>query len=83
MFKIVFHKSSAKKFEKFSLQLKEKISKAIEALKQNPYIGKKLHGQLAGSFRLRIGDFRIVYDILNDEKIVVIHAIGSRGDVYK
>lgn len=44
---------------------------------------KKLSGELAGFRRFRVGDFRIVYDIMGNDKIIVVHAIGSRGDIYK
>ena len=83
MFKIVFHKSASKKFAKLTSSDQVRISKAIEGLAANPYFGKKLHGDLEGSRRVRISDFRIIYDILEDEKVILIHAIGSRGDIYK
>ena len=83
MFKIVLHKNAAKKLAKFPGDLRSKILKAIDSLSIDPYAGKKLHGELEGSCRIRIGDFRIIYDIHQNDNIVVVHAIGSRGDVYK
>ncbi|WP_419096250.1 type II toxin-antitoxin system RelE family toxin [Sutcliffiella tianshenii] len=35
------------------------------------------------AFRLRIGDFRIVYEVVNNLLIIYIIAVGSRGDIYK
>lgn len=83
MFKVIIRNSAGKKIAKFPPSIKERIVKTIELLRFNPYLGKKLHGELAGSFRLRVGDFRIVYDILREENLVILHAIGSRGDIYK
>ena len=77
MFRIIFHKSADKKLSKLSQSDRVRISKVIESLAINPYFGKKLHGELEGSRRIRVGDFRIIYDILESEKIVLIHAIGS------
>ena len=34
-------------------------------------------------FRLRIGDYRAVFRIVDDELIIYIFDIGSRGDIYK
>lgn len=83
MFKIVLHKNASKKLAKLPGDLRSKIFKAIDSLSIDPYAGKKLHGQLEGSYRIRIGDFRIIYDIHRPEGLIIIHTIGSRGDVYK
>ena len=45
---------------------------------------KPLHGRFAGYSRIAIGSYRIIYQIINGEIIVVSVAYaGSRGDVYK
>ncbi|MBI5400444.1 type II toxin-antitoxin system RelE/ParE family toxin [Candidatus Saganbacteria bacterium] len=83
MYQLVIHKSAAKKFKKLPKYLQDQISQAFDSLILKPFFGKKLHGELKGSFRLRIGDFRVIYDIYQNEKKIVVHAIGSRGDIYK
>jgi len=40
-----------------------------------------LSGKLVGSFKLRVGDWRVIYTIQTDE--LVIQAIGHRSEVYK
>jgi mRNA interferase RelE/StbE len=42
-----------------------------------------LTGDLAGLYKLRIGDYRVIYEVLWDEKIIVIHAIGHRREIYR
>ncbi len=42
-----------------------------------------LTGNLAGLYRLRVGDYRILYGILHNERIIVIHLIGHRREVYR
>ncbi|EEM68431.1 Plasmid stabilization system [Bacillus thuringiensis serovar andalousiensis BGSC 4AW1] len=34
-------------------------------------------------YRLRVGTFRILFEINHDEKVIYIQAIGNRGDIYK
>jgi mRNA interferase RelE/StbE len=46
----------------------------------NPYA---LTGDLAGFYKLRVGDYRVLYEILQDEQTVVIHKIGHRREVYR
>lgn len=43
---------------------------------------KKMKGQWQGFYRLRIGDIRIIFTV-EQMTIVIIYAIGPRGDIYK
>lgn len=42
-----------------------------------------LTADLSGLYKLRVGDYRVLYEILHDEQTIVIHAIGHRRDVYR
>jgi len=42
-----------------------------------------LTGSLAGLYRLRVGDYRILYEILHDEQAIVIYALGHRSEIYR
>jgi mRNA interferase RelE/StbE len=42
-----------------------------------------LAGDLAGLYKLRAGDYRILYEILHRERTIVIHKIGHRREIYK
>jgi len=42
-----------------------------------------LTGDLAGFYKLRIGDHRVVYEILHSEQTIVIHPIGHRREIYR
>jgi mRNA interferase RelE/StbE len=42
-----------------------------------------LTGALSGLYKLRVGDYRILYEVLYDEQIIVIHVIGHRREVYR
>lgn len=42
-----------------------------------------LHRELAGLYKRRVGDYRIVYQVLMDDRLLVIHRIGHRRDVYE
>lgn len=44
---------------------------------------KALKGDLAGLYKLREGDYRIIYEILRKEKVILIHSIGHRREVYQ
>lgn len=44
---------------------------------------KALKGDLSDLYKLREGDYRIIYEIVRKEKVVIIHSIGHRRDVYQ
>ena len=76
--KVVFTKQAQKDAKKLSLSgLKSNAENMIELLKQNPYQTpppyEKLTGDLSGAFSRRLNiQHRLVYQILNDEKIVKV-----------
>jgi mRNA-degrading endonuclease RelE of RelBE toxin-antitoxin system len=46
-------------------------------------LGKALVGELEGLSSARRGDYRIIYEIFEDEKIVLIHRVQHRREVYR
>jgi mRNA interferase RelE/StbE len=44
---------------------------------------KALTGEYAGLFKLRVGDYRVLYEILRGEQVIVIHLIGHRREIYR
>ena len=41
-----------------------------------------LTGDLAGLYKLRVGDYRVIYELLQDEGTIVIHTVGHRREIY-
>ena len=56
----------------------EWLAANIEALRLKP-----LHGTLDGFFKLRIGDYRVVYSLDWEARLITVHLTGSREDIYK
>ena len=44
---------------------------------------KSLVGSDSAQFRLRVGDYRVLYDVYHEEKVVYIMRIGHRKDIYR
>lgn len=42
-----------------------------------------LTGNFAGLYKLRIGDYRVIYEILHDEHVILVHIVGHRREVYR
>ena len=66
-------------------QIGQRIVKRIRWLAENldDVQPVALKGDLAGFYRLRVGDYRVVYEILHGDRVIVIHLIGHRREVYR
>jgi mRNA interferase RelE/StbE len=42
-----------------------------------------LRGRLAGLFKLRVGEWRVIYDVSNTEKAITVHKVGHRREIYQ
>lgn len=42
-----------------------------------------LSGELSDMYKFRVGDYRVLYQVIENEKLIVIHAIGHRRDIYR
>jgi len=42
-----------------------------------------LRFELAGLYKLRVGDWRVVYRLLEDERVVLVVRLGHRSEVYE
>jgi mRNA interferase RelE/StbE len=72
-----------KEFLKLHVELRDRIQKRILSLEENPrpFGSKKLRD--TGYYRLRIRDFRVVYAVFDNEKIIKVLSIANRKDVYR
>ncbi|OGY18713.1 MAG: hypothetical protein A2900_02310 [Candidatus Chisholmbacteria bacterium RIFCSPLOWO2_01_FULL_50_28] len=84
-YKIYLTTRAEKDFKKLSPQVKERIK--TETLRSEtsryPQQFKSLVGNDISQYRLRIGDYRVLYDVYGDDKVVLILRIGHRKDIYR
>lgn len=60
-----------------------RLVEAIDSLRDAPLRGSVLKGDLRGLRRLRVGDYRIVYEVSSEALIVLVVRIGHRREVYR
>ena len=84
MYKLEFKKSAVKEAKKLSTPVWNRIREQILDLQNSPTSqnSKPLRGY-KGYFRIRIGDYRVVYFVNKDKSMVTIFKIGHRKDVYR
>lgn len=79
-YKIKFEKAAHKFLAKQDKQQRIRLYKAISKLPEGSDI-KKLKGY--NLYRLRVGDYRIIYAVDNEIRLINIENIDSRGQIYK
>ena len=81
---LTFARSARKELEIIPASFSERILDRIESLQTNPRPGGvvKLHGG-KNLWRIRVGDYRVVYSINDADKIVDISIVRHRRDVYR
>ena len=85
--RVIYSRVAVKAINSFDKSIKQRIKTGIEGLLEVPPKGdiKQMQGINPPVFRLRIGKYRVLYEYtnLNDEEVLMIKDIGSRGDIYK
>jgi len=83
-YRIEFKPSAIKDLRALPSVVQARILKSIEALKQNPL--PKGAVKLTGSqnlYRIRVGEYRVIYAVEHSMKLILIHYIRHRREVYR
>lgn len=76
-------RSAAKELARIPQQDRLRIVHAIDSLGENPHQGSPLKGETRGLRRVRVGDYRIVYEVLDDALVVLVVRVAHRREVYR
>ena len=83
---VTWTKAAENYYKRMERAYQVRFQKAVQELEIDPIASKnvkRLHGELEGLYRFRVGRFRMVFRIIEEAREVRILAIASRGDVYK
>lgn len=82
-YSIVFAPKAKKQIDKLPQKIKIRIANALDELSRDPYLGKMLKAELKGLYSYRVGDYRIIYDILRYKLIIEVIKVMHRRDAYR
>lgn len=83
-YKIAYKTSAEKSFSKLPRDVQKRIFSAIEGLAENPRPpGVKKLQSVLDLYRIRVGDYRVVYTIEDGELKILVVTISHRRDVYQ
>ena len=85
MYKVFYLDSAEKDLAALDKPIRKRIIDKIEKiLAQDPEgLGKPLTGSFKGMWRYRIGDFRVIYRISEEEILILVAKVGDRKNIYE
>ena len=84
-YRILISSRAQRDFKKLSADVRAKVTASILSLETTPRPPqfKSLIGRRIAQFRLRIGDYRVLYDVYEEDKVVFVLRIGHRREIYR
>lgn len=84
MYQLLVPDAVKKQLRKLDPRYKRAVSGALDRLCEIPTtLGEPLKGEFKGLFRLRVANYRIVYQINHQRRVVLLITIEHRKDVYR
>ena len=83
-YEVALAPSAARQLRKFDAQVRRRIQAALELLatEPRPPAATRLVGG-SGEWRVRTGDYRIVYEIEDDRLLILVLRVGHRREIYQ
>jgi mRNA interferase RelE/StbE len=75
--------TAQKAIKKLPLSLQQRIIEKLKALEHHPRQGAKKLQSFENRYRIRVGDFRIIYEIYDNRLLVIVLEVGHRSHIYR
>ncbi len=84
MYRVFLERAAERDLKQLSARLHNRVIAAIQALARNPRPAgcRKLTGS-DNDWRIRVGDYRVIYEISDAVRIVHVNRVGHRREVYR
>jgi mRNA interferase RelE/StbE len=83
-YRVVFRRSAARELASLPQPIRGRVTRAVDALATNPRPpGAKLLREPGGRWRLRVGDYRVLYRVDDDRVVVVVVRVRHRSIAYR
>ena len=84
MYRVLLERAAEKDLKQLSTKLHDRVIEAVRALSENPRPAgcRKLAGA-DDDWRIRVGDYRVIYEIADAIRVVRINRVRHRREVYR
>jgi mRNA interferase RelE/StbE len=85
VYKIVFTKQAYKSLRRIPKNVVDRIRKKLDQIAKDPLANHSNVTKLRNrpGYRMRIGDWRVIYEIREEELLINVLKVGSRGEIYR
>ncbi len=83
LYSLKIKQSAFKEIQRLDKPDRKRLVEAIDNLTDNPHVGKLLKGEFSGLRRIRVGSFRVIYEINEGEVLILILRVAHRKTVYR
>lgn len=82
-YRLEYEPGVARSLKRLPRNIQERILRRLEALKENPRPPGSIKLSGENAYRIRVGDYRIIYAIYDDRLVVLVIDVGQRREVYR
>ena len=82
MYKLVLEKKAIHDLNKLETKVKDRIWNKLQECKENPFRFFEKLVEMPG-FKLRIGDWRVIADIIREKEAIIVLKVGHRKNIYE
>ena len=84
MYQVEFRPRAAQDFDNLDQFVADRVLKKLRWLAENfdSLRPEPLTGLFSGLFKLRVGDYRVIYEANREKKVLTVRLVGHRGEIY-
>lgn len=82
-YKVIIPNKAKKQISKLPREYQTAVYSSLKSLETNPYSGKKLEDKIKDKYSLRVGVYRILYQIFKKKLIILVVSVTHRKEAYR
>ena len=82
-YRVVLADRAEKELDALDRHVRGRVLTAILRLAENPYQATNVKSLSSGFYRLRVGDYRVIYEVKDDILAILVIKVGHRREVYR